>query len=145
MATDAVLCPGDRSVCAPGYYLAVEPPHPLVQWCTGTPGTVVLAAHGMPPQADVASPVLSDICLDAVAAVQAHWFVAGPFATPQDALDWYAAFEAPTRAAAAAADTLAESWEAHNPVIAAYFRWLAEDRRDLPDDPDAGPAGSASS
>ena len=146
MATDATLCtPGGCSARVPGYYIAVEPPHPLAHWSTGIPGTVVLAAHGMPPQADVASRVLSDLCLNTVPAVSPTRFVAGPFATPHDALDWYAAFEAPTRTAAAAADALAASWEAHDPVIAAYFRWLAEDRRDLPEDPDAGPPGSASS
>lgn len=146
MATDAMLCtPGGCSARAPGYYLAVEPIHPLAQWCTGMPGTVALAAHGVPPQADVVSRVLSDICLDAVAAVQPQWFVAGPFATPHDALDWYAALEDPTRTTAADADALAESWEAHDPIIAAYFRWLAEERRDLPEDPDACPVGSASS
>lgn len=127
----------------PGYYIAVVASEPLVEFCTGMPGAVVLAAQAVPPQAEVAARVLPDIILDAEAGVDPASFVAGPFADAQDALDWYAAFEAPTRTAATAADALAERWQVRDPVIASYFRWLADDRRDLPDELCAGPSGSA--
>ena len=142
--TDSVLCTPGAGAPASGYYIAVEAPHPFVQWCTGLPGTVVLAAQAVAPLADVASRVAPDIILTAETGVDPLSFVAGPFADPQDAVDWYAALEAPTRTAAAAADTLAEQWHAHDPVIAIYFRWLADDRRAL-DVTNASPPGLASS
>lgn len=147
VAMIAILCtpgvsPNDPD---PGYYLAVEAPHPFVQWCSGLPAQVVLAAQDVPAVPAVASPLQPDLFIDAEPDVSPRSFVAGPFAEPQDALDWYlATYEAPTAEAAVAADALAALWQAHDPLIATYFRWLADDRRAF-DGSDARPSGLASS